>query len=224
MLLDISRHKEMFDPRTFELPIHIIGVGSTGSWLALCLAKLGIPGRQIMIWDFDKIEEHNIANQFYSPLNDINKLKVERLQYNIHNMTGNYVDLIPAKYETQRLSGIVFLMVDSMAERKKIWEGSIRGKSAIQLLVEPRLGLDVGRVYNVEPTNPTHIKRYEDTYYSDEGAEISACGNSMTVITSAMCVATWCCRQLINYHNDVEVDNEILIDFKYNNIITERWI
>ena len=96
-------------------------------------------------------------------------------------------------------------------------------KTTIPLLIEPRMGLDGGRIYNVEPVNLNHIKEYENTYYSDDEAEVSACGNSMTVITSAMGIASWCTRQLINFTNEIELDNEILLDFKYNNIIGSRW-
>ena len=162
-MLDISRHRELFDTEKFDTPITIIGVGATGSWVALALAKLGI--NNINIYDFDIVEEHNIANQAYNYSTDIGKSKVEALCNLItHNTT---ICPIPrnAKFTNQRLSGIVFLMVDSMKERKKIWESSIKMKSAIQLLIEPRMGLDVGRVYCVEPINLTHIKKYEDTYY-----------------------------------------------------------
>ena len=114
-------------------------------------------------------------------------------------------------------------MVDSMSERKRIWEKSIRMKPYIKHLIEPRMGLDVGRVYNVTPIDLNHIKEYEATYYSDDVAEVSACGASMTVITTAMSIASWCVRQLINLNANVELDNEILIDFMYNNAVTKQW-
>jgi tRNA A37 threonylcarbamoyladenosine dehydratase len=61
--LDVRRHAELFDPHTFNTPVTIIGAGATGSWLAIALAKLGIDN--ISIWDFDKVEEHNIPNQAF---------------------------------------------------------------------------------------------------------------------------------------------------------------
>lgn len=219
-MLDISRHRELFNTEEFNTPITVIGAGATGSWVALMLAKLGI--EDITVYDFDVIEEHNIANQLYD-MEQINEPKVHALKNFIEASTRGQIKIHNEKFVVQRLSGIVFLMVDSMEQRKLIWENAIKMKSAIQLLIEPRMGLDVGRIYNVEPTNLTHIKKYEDTYYSDEEAEISACGNSMSVITSALSIASWCVRQLISWHNKIELDNEILIDFKYNNIITNQW-
>jgi molybdopterin/thiamine biosynthesis adenylyltransferase len=220
--LDVRRHAELFDPYTFNTPVTIIGAGATGSWLALCLAKLGIDN--ITVWDFDTVEEHNVPNQLFG-IKHIGMTKTGALS----DILQEQVDLKePIKIKTeaftdQRLSGIVFLMVDSMKARKEIWDNSIKMKSAVKLLVEPRMGLSEGRIYNVNPMDLNHIKRYEDCWYSDEQSEVSACGTSQTVITTAMSVASSCARQLINYVNDVELDNEILIDFMYNQIFPTRW-
>ena len=218
--LDLIRHLELFDPHYFNLPVTIIGAGATGSWLALSLARLGI--EDITVWDFDIIESHNIPNQAFG-INHIGMSKVAALEAMVLRETGIDIKIHNAKYIDQRLNGIVFLMVDSMSERKRIWETSIKMKPTVKLLIEPRMGMDMGRVYNVDPTNLTHIKKYEDSYYSDDDAEVSACGASMSVISSSLAITSWCTRQLINFHNDVELDNEILIDFMYNNIIAERW-
>jgi hypothetical protein len=218
--LDISRHQELFEPHNFRTPITIIGAGATGSWIALSLAKLGI--EDITVWDFDKVEAHNIPNQAYG-IHDVDKPKVKALYELIQYETKTEINIKPQKYTNQRLSGIVIMQVDSMSERKRIWETSIKMKPSVKLLIETRLGMDCGRVYNVEPTNLEHIKKYEQTFYSDEESEVSACGHSLSVISSALGISAWCVRQLINFHNNVELDNEILIDFKYNNIIKWRW-
>ncbi len=218
--LNISRHQELFEPHTFNTPITIIGAGATGSWIALSLAKLGI--EDITVYDFDVIEEHNIPNQAFG-LPDVGAMKAIRLAQNIERETGTSIKDKPSKYITQRLSGIVILQVDSMSERKRIWETAIKRKPSIKLLIESRLGLDCGRVYNIDPTNLTEIDRYEHTFYNDEDSEVSACGHSLSVISSALGVASWCVRQVINWHNQVDLDNEILIDFKYNNIFNWRW-
>lgn len=228
MALDIIRHMELFDPYKFEEPITVIGAGATGSWLALALAKLGLT--DITVYDFDVVEPHNIPNQAYNlkafdgdGIGHIGIPKAEALWDVVFLATGTQINIKNEKYTNQRLTGIVFLMVDSMAERKRIWETSIKLKSQIKLMIEPRMGLDMGRIYNVNPLDMEQIKRYEETLYSDDVAEVSACGASMTVITTALGIASWCGRSLINWHNKEELDNEILIDFKYNNIITTKW-
>lgn len=218
--LDVRRHAELFDPHTFDTPVTIIGAGATGSWLALSLAKLGITN--ITVWDYDIVEEHNIPNQAFG-LEDIGDKKVGALHDMLKRDVGVEIKIKREAFTNQRLSGIVFLMVDSMKARKEIFDNSIKMKSAVKLLVEPRMGLNEGRVYNVNPTDLNQIKRYEECWYSDEEAEVSACGTSQTVITTALGVSSWCCRQLINYHAGVELDNEILIDFMYNNIYPTKW-
>lgn len=218
--LDVRRHMELFDPYTFNTPVKIIGAGATGSWVALFLAKLGIT--DITVYDFDNVEEHNVPNQAFG-LSSIGIPKVHALSNDIEVATGAIINAKNEKYENQRLNGIVFLLVDSMKERKRIWETGIKMQTQIKHLIEPRMGLNMSRIYNVNPTDLTQIKRYEESYYSDDEAEVSACGTSMSVITSAVTTASWCVRQLINFHNDEELDNEILIDFQYNNIIANKW-
>ena len=236
-MIDITRHIELFDATTFNTPVHIIGVGATGSWLALFLAKLGIT--DITVWDYDIVEEHNIANQLFDMeyqtepseenkytgiSSDIGAQKVYATYRKVFDATGTGIKTKNEKFTNQRLSGYVFLMVDSMAERKKIWEKAIKMKPYITHLIEPRMGLDLGRIYNVNPTSLLHISKYEETFYGDENAEVSACGASMTVITTAVLIASHCARQLINHFNNKEpLDNEILIDVAFNNIVTETW-
>lgn len=220
--LDTRRHMELFDPDTFNTPIHIIGAGATGSWLALMFAKLGVKGDLINLYDFDEVEPHNIPNQAFG-LTDIGRTKVEAMEAIIKLETGTSIKAHNRRFTSDRLSGYVFTMVDTMEGRKTIWENSVKMKSAVKHYVEPRMGLDVGRIYNVDPTELEHIRQYENTFYSDEEAEVSACGTSQTVITTSIAIASYCTRQLINRENECELDNEILIDFIYNNLITTKW-
>jgi molybdopterin/thiamine biosynthesis adenylyltransferase len=228
---------ELFNPHEFNTPVHIIGVGATGSWVALQLAKLGVTN--ITVWDDDIVEEHNIPNQAFNAratsgydangeenFSHIGRYKVEALSDVISYATDSGIKVKHERVTNQVLSGIVFLMVDSMSARKEIWEKCLRYKPAVKHVIEPRMGLHVGRVYNVNPLDPTQIKGYEATYYTDEEAdasELSACGNSMTVITSAMMIAASCVRQFINFNDGTQLDNEILYDFQYNNIFPTKW-
>jgi molybdopterin/thiamine biosynthesis adenylyltransferase len=214
---------ELFNPNTFNEPVHLVGVGATGSWVALSLAKLGVT--DITVWDFDVVEEHNVPNQAFGIM-DIGSYKVAALEKMILDLTGTKIKTQGVAVTKQPLAGIVFLMVDSMKARKEIWENCLRYKPLVKHVIEPRMGLHVGRVYNVNPLSPTQVKAYEGTYYTDEEAdtsELSACGNSMTVISSAMHVASVCVRQFVNFNNGSNLDNEILMDFVYNNVFPTKW-
>lgn len=232
-MLETMRHMELFNNHKWNkqgTPVHIIGAGATGSWLALCLAKLGIT--DITVWDFDVVEEHNIANQAYrvdfeynnATHTDVGYKKVDALGDVVYSMTGTKINEKDMKVTGDtRLSGIVFMMTDTMASRKEIYEKAIKFTTRTALLIEPRMGLDMGRVYCIDPNNLKQCERYEQTLYSDEEAAVSACGASQSVVTTAMNMASMCARQLINWFNGQKLPNEILIDYKYNNFLTQEW-
>ncbi len=220
--MDYSRQMEVFNPDEFSTPIHVIGAGATGSWLVLALAKLGI--KDITVWDFDEVEEHNIPNQIYG-IHYIGGQKVHALQDMIINLTG-----IEIKAKNQRvtgrekLEGIVFVMTDTMKSRKEIWDGALKYKIPVKLVVEPRMGLDGGRIYCVNPMNVEHVKAYESTLYTDEEAEVSACGVSQSVVATAMQIASMCAWKVINFHNRDKIGNQYLVDARYSSgIYITNW-
>ena len=61
--MDFSRQYRIYNPEKSNLDITIIGAGSTGSFTALNLAKMGI--KKIKGIDFDIVEAHNLPNQFF---------------------------------------------------------------------------------------------------------------------------------------------------------------
>ena len=216
-MLDISRHRELINTEEFNKRITVIGAGATGSFVVLALAKLGI--KDIAVYDFDTVEEHNIANQLYS-ISDVGTKKVDALKEIVRLNTGIEIKVFDEKFVKQPLNGYVCVMVDSMASRKEIYLNSIKMKPSVDLAIEPRMGLDMMRLYNINPIDTDLFKGYEDTLYDDSTAEVSACGNSMSVITSSMLVASYVVRQIINHFNGIEVPAEILLDLKYNNLYT----
>lgn len=231
MDINYSRQADLFDNSTFKTPIHIIGAGATGSWVALFLAKLGISN--ITVWDFDKVEEHNIPNQVYRIKyeglsgyeTDIDKHKVEALGDLIYDSTGISLNQKNIRVDgNQPLSGIVFVLTDTMKSRKEIYEKAIKLNPAVKLLIETRMGLEGGRVYVVDPMNMKQAKEYESTFtYNDDEAEVSACGTSQSVIATAVQIASIAVWQVIKYHNGNEFDNEILVDCINNLTVTRRF-
>ena len=82
---DFSRQVNVFNPNEFKTPIHIIGAGATGSWVAFSLAKMGI--ENIFLYDFDTVGMHNLPNQMFS-LRQIDQNKAIATAKNIRNFTG----------------------------------------------------------------------------------------------------------------------------------------
>ena len=216
-MIDISRHRELINTDSFKDDVHVIGVGATGSFVAYMLAKLGI--KNIHVYDYDVVEEHNVANQIFG-LNDVGKKKIDALKERVLTDTGIEIITHDEKITDQRFEGYVFIMVDSMASRKEIYTNCIKLKTNVKHAIEPRTGLDMMRVYNISPLNVDVLKAYEETLYGDDVAEVSACGSTMSIISSSFAVASWCVRQLINKYNEVPVSGEILVDFKFNNMFT----
>lgn len=219
-MLDISRHRELIDTEKFNHKVTVVGAGATGSFVVLALAKLGI--KNIEVYDFDIVEEHNIANQLYS-IHDVGKKKVVALKEYVKSNTGIDISIVEERFTNQRVEGYLCVMVDTMDSRKEIFNNSIKLKPSVILAIEPRMGLDMMRLYNIEPLRISSHKAYEDTLYGDDTAEVSACGNSMSVITSSLLVASYVVRQIINHFNDVPLHNEILLDLKFNNLFVNEF-
>lgn len=170
---DYWRQLDVFNPTNFKTPVHIIGVGATGSWIALVLAKMGV--QNITAWDFDCVEVHNLPNQIYG-LEEVGLLKVEALKKILYRDCGVEITAKAERVDgSQKLSGIVYICVDTMSARREIWEKSLKLNIGISLVVETRLGAELGLIYTIRPLNPRDIKGYENTLYSDEEAEESPC-------------------------------------------------
>jgi hypothetical protein len=215
--IDITRHIDVFSPDKFgKRRIDVIGAGATGSRIVLSLAKLGLDN--IHVWDFDIVEAHNIANQAFGQ-SDIGRPKVEALRDLVKAQTGLDITIHNERVDgTQELGDVVFLLTDTMASRKEIWQKGIRYKKRTKLMLETRMGADTGRVYAVNPAKPNQVKGWEGTLYDDAVAEVSACGASITVGPTAEFLSGLAVWQLIRWSaieaaegkSEDVLDNEIL--------------
>lgn len=173
------RHLSVFEPGNFaKKRVDIIGVGATGSRVALSLAKLGV--QNLHLWDFDTVEAHNVANQVFG-LDDIGKPKVDALKAILQQNTHLEADAHNERVDgTQKLGEVVFLLTDTMDSRKQIWEKAIKYKLNVKVMIETRMGVDCGRVYIVNPMSPAAIKGWEESI-SHKVVEKSACGSSISI-------------------------------------------
>lgn len=222
MMNDFSRQVELFDSNNVDFPVHIIGAGATGSWLALMLAKLGI--KDITVYDFDRVEEHNLPNQFYNEA-DIGEFKIKALRDNIQAQTGTAIKIRnkEVKADTE-LEGFVFVLTDTMASRKEIFESILEDNEKVLRVVETRMGLTHGRVYFIDPNNKEQVEKYKTNFYTDEEAEVSFCGTSQSVVVTAIGIAQMAVWKLIKYVNkNEEINNEVLVDYEYLNTIATKY-
>jgi hypothetical protein len=80
-----------------------------------------------------------------------------------------------------KLGDVVFLLTDTMASRKEIWNKCIKFKIDTKLMIETRMGVDEGRIYTINPLDPADVSGWESTLYDDKETPRSACGAVPTV-------------------------------------------
>lgn len=225
--MDLSRHISVFNPENLVDPVHVIGVGATGSFLVMMLVRMGV--KEINIYDFDSVEKHNIPNQYYDE-DDIGKSKVQALKDKLLKINPNvkintFEERVYAiateenKIGIDKMSGYVFSLVDSMKTRKELFE-AIKANENIIHYWESRLGSDQARVYCLPIDKDFDYSTYENLhFYSDENSEVSACGTSITVLPIVMSTASLMISQFINVvmKNIEPINNHYtLFDNMYN--------
>ena len=218
---DFSRQINVFDPSEFNEPVHIIGAGTVGSWMAMSLAKMGI--ENITLYDFDEVGMHNLPNQCFT-LRDIGKNKATSMRNLIHLFTGFRIKARESKLVGgEPLSGIVFVLTDTMRSRKDIYLKSIKNNPNIKLMIETRSDLRGFRIYAIDPKDSEQIKRYEETLYEDSEAEVSACGVSQTLIATSLAVVSKSIWAMLGFFNGELEYNELVEDLASNIQLTQKW-
>lgn len=175
--VSFQRHNAFVGPADLSETLNIIGVGATGSNLALAAAKMGFTN--FKIWDPDIVEPHNLPNQAYD-LHHVGQPKVDalkdvltrfnpRVQVNTHQMyykTAQHSDLV---------EGVLVIAVDSMEARADITE-TFNGNPLISLAIESRLGFDFGEVNIIDPLEDQDIVNWESSLLDDKDVPEGPCG------------------------------------------------
>lgn len=187
------RHMELFNPYEFRIPIHIIGVGATGSFTACALSKMGI--REINVYDFDIVEEHNFYNQLYTR-DKVGKFKVDACAEMLDNIIPHNKRV--CKDTVKRMSGIIIIMVDSMRVRKELFEG-IKENPNLVMMLDARMGAKSFDLYEYHMMDIN--SKYAGTLYDDDAAETTACGEVLSIVGTAMNIASAVSWRIINLHN-----------------------
>ena len=208
MKADYWRQLDVFDPSKFNIPVTVIGAGALGSWITMILAKSGV--EDITVYDRDVIDSHNPPNQLYG-INDGNKIKVDALKERIKTDTGIEIKIFNEFVaKDSKLKGIVYVCTDTMSSRKEIWENCLKYNIEIPLVVETRLGAEIGKIYTINPLDPNHIEKYEQTLYSDEEAEESPC-TYRSIITVVVTMSGIASHKLIKYYKNINFSYKIEI-------------
>lgn len=209
MSIDYLRQLDLLDPRQIgNRSVTLIGAGATGSHIAWYLAQLGWGDTNqgagtLKVFDHDKVESHNLANQIYEP-EHIGMPKVEALKKMIIRKFGFEILAKPELVSSQRAdvsATYVFLLTDTMSSREEIFEKCLRFSFSTDLVIETRMGLRDGRIYAFNPNDPTHVDEWKKTLYKDDEAQVSRCGASASIISTVTFLSSLAVGRLVQHFN-----------------------
>lgn len=215
--MNLIKSYEFFQPEKYkDNRIHIIGCGSVGSTIAENLARCGVTN--MTLWDFDKVEEHNIANQMFTEKH-IGKTKVEALEeilLDINPEIINDIQLKPNGWQGKRLAGYIFLCVDSIELRREIVEKHFNSPDVIAMF-DVRTMLTGAQHYATDWSNhQTKSNFLESMNFShEEAAEetpISACGTTLGIATTVRLISGMAVNNFIKYLKGEGLWNFVQID------------
>jgi hypothetical protein len=201
------RQLDLCPPEKLQFPIVVIGAGAIGSATVLTLAKLGCAN--ITVWDHDILTEHNLPNQMCKPAM-LGRSKVEALRELVKELTDVELRTEASRYRGQRLQGVVIASVDKMDVRIELW-GRIKLRVEVPLLIDPRMGAEIGRIYSIRPTDATACRVYEENLYPSSQAEQLPC-SARSIIYCPAVMAGLIAAQVKAYAMGRPVKREVYLD------------
>jgi glutamyl-tRNA reductase len=200
--MNLSKSYEFFAPEKVRERIHIIGCGAVGSTIAELLARTGLTN--ITLYDFDRVESHNIANQMFTA-DDIGKLKCDALKemmVRINPEAEKHITTVPEGYTGQRISGYVFLAVDNIDLRREICEKNLQNRY-IKAVFDVRIRLEDAQHYAADWKNQAMVENLiASMQFTHEEAQAetprSACNLELSI---APTVRDICSKAVVNFIN-----------------------
>lgn len=202
-MMDLSKSYEFFQPEKDNARIHIIGCGSVGSTVAENLARCGVT--KMTLWDFDKVEPHNIANQMFRQ-QDVGKLKVEALKdilSDINPEIADSVEIKPEGWQGKLMSGYIILAVDNIELRRQIVEQHM-DSPYVKAMFDVRTLLTGAQHYAAAWDDYKMKKDFLASmqFSHDEAVSetpVSACGVTLGVATTVRLISALCVNNYIRY-------------------------
>lgn len=214
--MDLSKSYEFFQPEKDQARIHIVGCGSVGSTVAENLARCGVT--KMTLWDFDKVEPHNIVNQMFNQ-NDVGKLKVEALKNiltDINPEISDQIEIKPEGWQGKLMSGYIFLCVDSIELRREIVEKHF-DSPYVKAVFDFRTLLESAQHYAADWSNSKmKTDLLNSMQFSHEEAKdetpVSACGFTLGVATTVRLISALGVNNYINFVKGEGIKKQILMD------------
>lgn len=201
--MNLTKSYEFFQPEKDRTTIHIIGCGSVGSTVAENLARCGV--KNMTLWDFDKVESHNIVNQMFNE-NHVGMLKVDALRDILTDINPDLKDTLeihPEGWKGKMLSGYIFLCVDNIELRKEIVEKHF-DSPYIKAMFDFRTLLEEAQHYAADWSDRKMKQDFLNSMqFSHEEAKdetpVSACGITLGVATTVRLISALGVNNYINF-------------------------
>jgi len=196
--------------------ITIIGSGSIGSFTTLALAKMGV--KNITLYDEDKVELHNISNQFFT-LDQLDKEKVIATVENAKLFASEEdIEFIicPWMFSEDDVieSEITIVCPDNIETRALVYEKWLESDNS-KFLIDVRTRAELVHVYSVTPKN--HV-RYLETLDIDNQEEPCTARNIIyTVLYSASIV----CNHVKKFIQEQPIPFHLVYSFPEEYLIKE---
>lgn len=197
----LTRQSDLIPTQQLNQEIHVIGVGAIGSFVVLSLTKMGF--NNITVYDDDVVDDVNMCCQFYR-YKDIGKKKVDALRDMIKDFTGTEITVVPRRYESGKLSGIIITAVDSMAVRQNVWEQHANEDSVsyrTKYIIDPRMSAEYATMFVMSPIDAKDRKSYKHTLFSDDDGVQERCTAKATMYTVGM-ISGLVCKAMKDIIND----------------------
>jgi len=179
-MIDTTRQSGIIpDDKVKDISVAIIGAGAIGSHAAEMLCKMGV--QKLLIFDFDDVESHNVANQGYFN-NEIGYKKVESLHRRLTEGTGAEIIAEDRRFEGGETfqENYVISAVDNMATRSDIWSSFLVSSNA-RYFLDGRMGAREGSVFFVDKSNAESVSYYDQSLFPDEEAVQLPCTEKSTI-------------------------------------------
>lgn len=199
-----ARHDLVFSAPSFNpCPVTVIGAGAGGS-IAICnLAKLGI--ENITICDPDYVAIENVGPSMYGP-DHVGRPKVFACADIVYKLSGyRPKPLMCRAEELGPLEGVVFICVDSMAERKRIlFEQCVYppGEERVARVFEGRMSAHFALSHSFDPNLDHERETWMHYWFPDEEAleALPGCGATrVSVGATASMAAALMTRQFMEW-------------------------
>ncbi len=139
--------------------------------------------RDITVYDFDSVDDHNLANQVY-PKSSLGSPKVDALKVISSDYGDATIKTVNAPWNADiAVECDVFVSaVDNMDVRRTLWDYN---KTRCRLFIDGRMSAQVFKVYGIDTTNVEACAYYETTLHTQAEASKERCGQKSIIYTVA---------------------------------------